>query len=341
MKCMNYIKISLSRHPGILALLMIAGAIMTFCTNVRHDSDGNNKNGTDRNKDNVLKVFMLWDMEGASGLFEKERIWYWDPGVPEQMKKEGCELLTADVNSTARAALEAGVDSLIICDTHHGGNNIIPEKLISDPRIKFLPRSVGLENGKWRWMPGLNETVDGFMVMGHHAKPGTEGAFLHHAQSLDWADVKINGQSVGEIGIESCYAGNWNIPIIMMHGDEAGCREAKQLLTGIVTAAVKHAVSYDKAEGPDPQAARDITARKVKEAINKLKSGGEFTVYKPTLPMTVSVMLKTTEAAVKLSERFGATLKDPLTVEATVDNHCDVMKLFTGAGLDMADPSKR
>jgi len=341
MKSTNDIRINFSRHPGIFAVIMIAGALMTFCTNKRGESEENKKNETIQKKDNTLKVFMLWDMEGTSGLFEKEKIWYWDPGVPVQMKKEGCEMLTADVNSAARAALEAGVDSLIICDTHHGGNNIIPEKLISDPRIKFLPRNVGLENGKWRWMPGLNETVDGFMVMGHHAKPGTEGAFLHHAQSLDWADVRINGISVGEIGIESCYAGNWNIPVIMMHGDEAGCREAEQLLPGIVTAAVKHAVSYDKAEGPDPQAARDLTARKVKEAIDKLKSGSKFTIYKPTLPMTISVRLMTTEAAEKLSGRFGATLKDPFTVEETVDRQCDVMKPFTGAGLDMLDPSKR
>jgi len=341
MQNMNYIKICLSRQLALCAFIMIAGACMTSCTKKHGESEENKEIGTVRKDDDVLKVFMLWDMEGTSGLFEKEKIWYWDPGVPEQMKKEGCELFTADVNSAARAALEAGVDSLIICDTHHGGNNIIPEKLISDPRIKFLPRSVGLENGKWRWMPGLDETVDGFMVMGHHSKPGTEGGFLHHAQSLDWADIRINGKSVGEIGIESCYAGNWNIPTIMMHGDDAGCREAEELLPGIVTAAVKHAVSYEKAEGPDPETARALTARKVKEAIEKLKSGGKFTVYKPTLPMTVSVRLITTEAAEKLSGRFGTKLKDPYTVEETVDRQSDVMKPFTGAGLDMPDPSRR
>jgi D-amino peptidase len=341
MKSINYVKIRLPRPLAILALIVIAGALMTCGTNKRGDSVANKENETVQTEDEILKIFMLWDMEGASGLFDKERIWYWDPGVPEEMEKEGCELLTADVNSAARAAFEAGVDSLIICDTHHGGNNIIPEKLISDPRIKFLPRSVGQENGKRRWMPGLDETVDGFMLMAHHAKPDTEGAFLHHAQSLDWADVRINGKSVGEIGIESCYAGNWNIPVILMHGDEAGCSEAEQLLPGIITAAVKHAVSYDKAEGLDPQAARDLTAQKVKEAIEKLKSGGKFTVYKPTLPMTISVRLTTTEAAEKLSERFSATLKDPFTVEATVERHSDVMKPFTGAGLDMPDRSKR
>jgi D-amino peptidase len=179
------------------------------------------------------------------------------------------------------------------------------------------------------------------MLMGHHAKTGTDGAFLHHAQSLAWEDVRINGTSVGEIGIESCYAGNWDIPVIMVQGDEPACREAEQLLPGIVSAVVKHAVSYEEAEGPDPQAARDLTARKVKEAIEKLKSGGKYTVYKPTLPMTVSVRLTTTEAAERLSERFGTPLKDPYTVEETIDCQCDVMKPFTGAGLDMPDPAKR
>ena len=288
-----------------------------------------------------IKVFMLWDMEGTSGLFDKELTWYWDPGVPPEKKSEGCELLTEDVNSAARAALEAGADTVIICDTHHGGNNIFPEKLIADPRIRFLPRSVGVENGKWRWMPGLDRSVDGFMVMGHHAKAGTEEAFLSHAQSLDWADIQINGTSVGEIGIESCFAGNWDIPVIMMQGEEKGCIEASRLFPGIVTASVKHAISYEKAEGPDAASARNLTAAKVKEAIEKLRSGFQFTVYKPALPMTVSVRLKTPEAAEKLSKRFGAKLRDQYTTEEKVEKQYDVMKLFTGAGLDMPEPNKR
>jgi D-amino peptidase len=146
---------------------------------------------------------------------------------------------------------------------------------------------------------------------------------------------------VGEIGIESCYAGNWDIPVIMMQGTEAGCREAEELLPGIVTAVVKRAVSYEMAEGPDPQAARELTARKVKEAIEKLKSGGKFTTYRPTLPMTVSVRLTTTEAAERISERYGTPLKDPYTVEETINYHRDIMKPFTGAGLDMPDPATR
>ena len=54
-------------------------------------------------------------------------------------------------------------------------------------------------------MPDL-EDADGLMLMGHHAKAGTHGAFLPHTWQLDWEDFRINGVSVGEIGIEACYA---------------------------------------------------------------------------------------------------------------------------------------
>jgi D-amino peptidase len=294
-----------------------------------------------KQKDDVLKIFMLWDMEGTSGLFDQQRIWYWDEGVPKELGVEGCKMLTADVNAAARAAFEAGVDTLIICDTHHGGNNIIPEKLLSDPRIKFLPRSVGMENGKWRWMPYLDESVDGFMVMAHHAKAGTKGAFLPHTQNLGWEDFQINGQSVGEMGIESCYAGHWNIPVIMMSGDDYACTEAEQQFPGIITVEVKKAEAFDRATGLEPEAAYELMAIKVKEAIKKLKEGGSFTTYKPALPMTVTLKVSTPEIAKRLSDRYGARMLDSLTLQDTVERQSDVIMWLTKTGLDMPDPTKR
>lgn len=288
-------------------------------------------------KDDVLKIFMHWDMEGASGLFTKDHVWYWIEGVPEEVAREGCELLTADVNSAIRAAFDAGVDEIIICDTHRGGNNIIPEKLISDPRITFLPRSVGIENGKKRWMPGMNESVDGIMLMGHHAKAGTEGAFLPHTQTSAWADFTINGQSVGEIGIEACFAGHWNVPLIMVQGDEACCREAEQQFPGVFTALVKRAISYDKAEGLDAEAARKLTAEKVKEAIKKLKKGGDFTVFKTTLPMKVTVRYVSAENALKISQKTGIAMTDSFTLSGIAEQQSDVLKWLTGTGLDMPE----
>ena len=148
--------------------------------------------------------------------------------------------------SAAEAALEAGVDELIICDTHHGGGNFLLDQVLSDPRITVLPRSVAYQGMERRWMPGLDETVDGFMVMGHHAKAGTKGAFLPHTQTLAWADFRINGMSVGEMGTEICYAGHWDVPPILAQGTELAVVLAATLLPLAATAA---ALKYRPALG--------------------------------------------------------------------------------------------
>jgi D-amino peptidase len=207
-----------------------------------------------------VKIYMHWDMEGVSGLFTREQVWYWEEGTREHIAEEGRQLLIADVNSAISAALEAGADEVIVCDTHRGGGNIELDKMLSDPRITYNVKS---RDAKGRWMPGLDETVDGLMLMGHHAKAGTKGEFLPHTWTTEWADFRINDQSVGEIGIEACYAGYWNIPPIMVHGTKAVCREAEKLFPGIVTADVKHAETHDLCSGLDADSARLLTAKKI------------------------------------------------------------------------------
>lgn len=284
-----------------------------------------------------MKIFMLWDMEGVSGLFTREHVWFWEPGTREQIAEEGRQLLMADINSAAQAAFDAGVDELIVCDTHHGGGNIRLGEMLSDPRITYLQKSRGFQDGKFRWLPGLDESVDGFMVPGHHARAGTAGAFLPHTWMLEWADFRINGQSVGEMGIEACYAGHWGVPVTLAQGDESGCREAEGMFPGIVTACVKRATSPDTCEGPDAASARRLTAEKVKQAIGKLRAGG-CQPFRPTLPMTVAIRMTTSQKAEAAAQRPGVRRVDEFTVETQIARHCDVVRWIAGAGLDLEPP---
>ena len=281
-----------------------------------------------------MKIFVLWDMEGASGIFTREQAWYWEPGVREQVALEARRLFTADVNSASAAALAAGVNDLIVCDTHHGGGNLVRDMLSSDPRIAYQYFSRGTENGKQRWMPGLDQTVAGLMLPGHHAKAFTEAAFMPHSNNFEWADFRINGQSVGEIGIEACYAGHWDVPLIFVQGDEAACYEARQQFPGVVTAVVKRASAPEVCAGLEPEAARRETARKVAEAVEKARSG-ELRPFKTTLPMTVTIRMRTADGAAKAAQRPGVLRLDDHTVEGRAGRQCDVLKWITGTGLDM------
>jgi D-amino peptidase len=283
-----------------------------------------------------MKVYMLWDMEGVSGLLTREQCWYWEPGARPHVAAEGRGLLMADVRSACAAALAAGADEVIVCDTHHGGGNIVVDQMPADPRITYHGRSVGHQDGTLRWMPGLDQSVDCFMLPGHHAKEGTPGAFLPHtAMSRQIADFRINGRSVGEIGIESCFAGHWDIPFALVQGDTAVCAEAQEQFPGIVTAEVKRAIGRDQCVGPDPEAARKLTAEKVAEAI-ELTRAHRLPPFKSRLPMTVTVEMRTIEQAEAMARKPGVRLIPPLTVETVLERQCDVFKWFAGTGLDMS-----
>lgn len=283
-----------------------------------------------------MKLFMLWDMEGVSGIHKREQVWFWEEGVPQEVADEGQRLLIADINSACAAALKAGVDELIVCDTHHGGGNIIAEQMLQDPCITYLYKSRGYQDGKLRWMPGLDETVDGFLVPGHHSMAGTPGAFLPHTWTLEWADFRINGQSVGEMGIEACFAGHWGIPVIFAQGDETACREAEGMFPGIVTAAVKSPVDRDTCRGPELSVAHRITAQKLTEAVERLRSGG-CQPFQPALPMTVTIRMSSAEKAEAVAARPGVQRLDEYTVARQVERHCDVVQWIVWAGLDMPE----
>src|SRR5262249_6769800 len=80
----------------------------------RRDRRGAAAEPTDLSGDSQMKLFMHWDMEGVSGLFSREQVWFWEEGVRQEVADEGRRLLMADVNSATAAALEAGADRVIV-----------------------------------------------------------------------------------------------------------------------------------------------------------------------------------------------------------------------------------
>ncbi len=64
----------------------------------------------------MVKIYILCDMEGTSGIWRREQV---DSSSPHY--KQGQELLMADVNAAIEGAFEGGATEVIACDTHGGG----------------------------------------------------------------------------------------------------------------------------------------------------------------------------------------------------------------------------
>ena len=270
-----------------------------------------------------MKIYILCDMEGASGVITQEMAWV--DINRRDLYEEGRRLLTEDVNSAVSALLAAGVDELLVCDTHEGGgNNFLWDRILADPRVVYeSPYGSCL-------MPGLDETFDGLILLGHHAKAGTQGAFLDHTwSSTEWFDFMINSVSVGEIGIEACYAGHWNVPLVMVQGDDFCCLEAQELIPGVVTSAVKQGICRSRARGMAPELARQLTASRIAEAVNKAAQKA-IQPYKPALPMQVRFTATTTSVCERSARMPGVTRLDGRTLECRVHQQCDVVRWLIG-----------
>lgn len=185
-----------------------------------------------------MKKFMIrCDMEGASGIVSYEQA---EPLKSEY--DEGRRLFMSDLNALIAGLHDGGADEIHIYDEHFYGRNI---------RLDEVPDYVFTYCGKPNYTResagGLDASFSGLILLGFHSKAGTDGALLNHTYESDIRDIRLNGLSVGEIGMEAAVAGSFGVPLLMYTGDSEGAKETKLLSPDTVCVSVKESLSPDGA----------------------------------------------------------------------------------------------
>ena len=176
-----------------------------------------------------MRIFISADMEGATGVTSIAQC---DSLRPEY--GFGRRMQQHDVLAAVRGALDGGADEVLVNDAHSHMTNLDVGEWPKGARlISGAPKMVGM-------MEGFDE-CDGIFFLCYHAMAGTQCAVLDHTIDPNVVySVKLNGLEVGEIGINAAAASGKKIPVALVTGDDAACREACALWGDrIVTAAVK------------------------------------------------------------------------------------------------------
>ena len=115
------------------------------------------------------------------------------------------------------------------------------------------------------------EDFDAVISLATHAMAGTPEAILEHTNSsTGWQNFWLNGRKTGEIGMMVYVAGERGIPMIMVSGDDKACREAEELVPGIVTACVKWGLACEGGRLLSAQRAHSLLTEKAAEAVRKI-----------------------------------------------------------------------
>lgn len=205
-----------------------------------------------------MKVFISSDMEGASGLV------HWDETGAKsggQDYERARRLMTLDTNAAAVGAFEGGASEVLINDSHGSMRNILLEEL--DERVRLISGSPK----SWSMMEGV-KGHDVAIFVGYHSRALSLGV-MNHTYTGSVLEYRINGQLLGETGMNAGVAGCFGVPVIMVTGDREVTEEASALLGGVVTVAVKEARSQLAACAMHPQRSRAL----IREAACRAVSG--------------------------------------------------------------------
>lgn len=223
-----------------------------------------------------MNLYIHTDIEGVAGMVhferrEDESKRNWD--IAKRMHR----LLTGEVNASIEGALDAGVDgTILVNDAHGSGYSIIFEDLNPAARIIHGPLT-----RQPFWMPKLDESFDALFCVAQHAMAGSNGVLAHSC----WC---VNEQYwFGEGGMAMALAGYYDIPGVLITGDDTVCAQCRDLVPRMEAAVVKEALSPFNAVSMTPPEARRTIRDAARRAIERI---GEIPPFKIEGPYSIGLV---------------------------------------------------
>lgn len=209
-----------------------------------------------------MKIYISADFEGATGIVDRHQCF---PGNAafEWARKVWIQ----QINAIVEGAKVGGCQEFLVNEAHAGMNYILPELL--HPEAAFISGYVKIDNQ----MQGLDRSFIGAIIMGH-AKAGTQAGVLNHTYVMrDLVDVRLNGETVGELGLNMLWAAYLGVPVILVIGDDEAAQEALEVNPKIETAVVKYGLSQFTAHHLPLERANQLIRDAAERSVHKATQG--------------------------------------------------------------------
>jgi D-amino peptidase len=259
-----------------------------------------------------VRVHVISDMEGVAGIVR----WQQTTGG-EKLYDEGRILYTEEINAAVRGAKAAGATEIVVMDCHGAGgaydsNSLVPDLL--DPDCEYVVQH------EWTEYTGFLESgCDAALFIGMHAMAGTsDGVLSHTVSGQAWQNLRFNGTLVGETGINAALCGRWGVPVVLVTGDRAVCREGRELLgDGLTTVEVKEGLGRFSARMLTPSRARKLIEEGAKKSLSDLSA---VAPYDPGKPCEIEIDFTSPDRLQEYANRKGVEVTGPRSIVVRGDD---------------------
>ena len=129
-----------------------------------------------------------------------------------------------EINACIEGLIAGGADEILVWDNDPGNPDQSPLNVYSlSGKNTLLATSRDWAGPVAR----VDASFDAAIHLGAYAMNHTRGAFMAHtmnAQSCDW--IKFNGTFIGDLGLNILRNNYFNVPTILVSGDDKACEEA-------------------------------------------------------------------------------------------------------------------
>jgi len=225
------------------------------------------------------KVYISVDMEGIAGVVSGDQL-----GPPGFEYERFRGFMTNETLAAVEGARAAGAGEILVSDSHGNGESLLIERFPKDVQIvRSWPRPLGM-------MEGIDGSFAAVLFVGYHASTtNPEGVRAHTMSSANLADLRLNGVSVPEAGLNAAIAGHFHVPVAMVTGDAAAVKEVQALLGPIEGAVVKWPLGFHSARTLTPEASCDLIRATAKKAVERAAT---LKPYEVKAPVTLDVRFK-------------------------------------------------
>jgi D-amino peptidase len=259
-----------------------------------------------------VRVHVISDMEGVAGIVR----WQQTTGG-EKLYDEGRILYTEEINAAVRGAKAAGATEIVVMDCHGAGgaydfNSLVPDLL--HPDCEYVVQH------EWTEYTGFLESgCDAALFIGMHAMAGTsDGVLSHTVSGQAWQNLRFNGTLVGETGINAALCGRWGVPVVLVTGDRAVCREGRELLgDGLTTVEVKEGLGRFSARMLTPSRARKLIEEGAKKSLSDLSA---VAPYDPGKPCEIEIDFTSPDRLQEYANRKGVEVTGPRSIVVRGDD---------------------